>query len=87
MDNFSIPYIPGLDATNPGITGLDNSAGISAFGIPGLQSLPAPDWFASNANIMQERRRLWRRVRYKTERWNNRDTRNISVIRMITAVT
>jgi len=34
MDNFSIPEILGLDATNSQITGLENSAWI-----PGLQSL------------------------------------------------
>jgi len=34
MDNFFNPVIPGLDATSPGITSLENSAEIS-----GLQSL------------------------------------------------
>ena len=32
MNNFFNPIIPGLDAANPGITGLENSVGIPVLG-------------------------------------------------------
>jgi hypothetical protein len=33
------PEIPGLEPSNPGISGLRKKFGIQRFGIPGLQSL------------------------------------------------
>jgi hypothetical protein len=44
MYEVVIPEIPGLDGSNPGISGLRKKSGIPGFGIPGLQSLSRGKW-------------------------------------------